>query len=38
MIKEAIQRTQARAAKLRDLGIPERFGSEEPFTFDPNKP
>ena len=38
MIKEAIQRTQARAAKLRDSGIPERFGSEEPFTFDPNKP
>jgi hypothetical protein len=38
MIKEAIQRTQARAAKLRDSGTPERFGSEEPFTFDPSKP
>jgi molybdopterin-binding protein len=38
MIQEACQRRKARAAKLQQSGIPERFGSEEPFTFDPNAP
>ena len=38
MIQEACQRQRARTAKLRQYGIPERFGSEEPFTFDPSKP
>jgi hypothetical protein len=37
MVKEAIQRSQARSEKLRTLGIPEHWGSEEPFTFDPTK-
>lgn len=37
MIDEAIQRTQARAAKFRDFGIPEQFGSEEPFTYKPGQ-
>jgi hypothetical protein len=37
MIDEAIQRTQARAAKFRDSGVPEQFGSEEPFTYTPGK-
>ena len=32
MIDEAIRRSQARTAKERDQGIPEQFGSEEPFT------
>jgi len=35
MIKEAVQRSKARAAKAL-LGVPEQFGSEEPFTFNPN--
>jgi hypothetical protein len=35
MINEAIQRSQARAAKLKQRGIPEQFGSEEPFTYNP---
>jgi len=38
MIQEACQRQRARTAKFRQYGIPERFGSEEPFTFDPSKP
>jgi hypothetical protein len=38
MIQEACQRQKARAAKFQQLGIPEQFGSEEPFTFDPKKP
>ena len=35
MIDEAIQRSQARSAKARDQGVPERWGSEEPFTYVP---
>jgi hypothetical protein len=38
MIQEACQRQRARTAKFLQYGIPERFGSEEPFTFNPNKP
>jgi hypothetical protein len=38
MIQEACQRQRARAAKFQQSGIPERFGSEEPFTFNPNAP
>jgi guanyl-specific ribonuclease Sa len=38
MIQEACQRQRARTAKFRQFGIPEQFGSEEPFTFDPSKP
>jgi hypothetical protein len=37
MVNEAIQRSQARAAKARQTGTPEQFGSEEPFTYDPAK-
>ena len=37
MIDEAIQRTQARAAKAAATGVPEQFGSEEPFTYVPGK-
>jgi hypothetical protein len=37
MIREAIQRSQARTEKLRTTGRPEQFGSEEPFTFDPSR-
>jgi hypothetical protein len=37
MIQEAIQRSQARSEKLRTEGKPEQWGSEEPFTFDPNR-
>jgi hypothetical protein len=36
MIDEAIQRSQARSAKAK-LGIPEQWGSEEPFTYVPGK-
>jgi len=36
MVKEAIQRSQARSQKLLTLGRPEQWGSEEPFTFNPN--
>jgi hypothetical protein len=35
MIQEACQRQKARTEKFQKFGIPERFGSEEPFTFDP---
>jgi hypothetical protein len=35
MVQEAIQRSQARSEKLRTQGVPERWGSEEPFTFNP---
>jgi hypothetical protein len=35
MINEAIQRSHARTERLRTTGTPERFGSEEPFTYDP---
>ena len=38
MIQEACQRQRARTAKLLQSGVPERWGSEEPFTFDPSKP
>ena len=37
MIEEAIQRSQARSAKLRVEGKPEQWGSEEPFTYVPGK-
>ena len=37
MIAEAIQRSKARSEKAAALGKPERWGSEEPFTFDPSK-
>ena len=37
MANEAIQRSKARTAKLQGNGQPERFGSEEPFTYDPTK-
>jgi len=37
MINEAIQRSKARSERLRVNGIPERFGSEGPFVFDPTK-
>ena len=36
MIEEAIQRSQARSAKAK-LGVPEQWGSEEPFTYVPGK-
>ena len=35
-ICEAEQRTHARFKKWVEQGIPEEFGSEEPFTFDPS--
>jgi hypothetical protein len=38
MIQEACQRQRARTAKLLQSGVPEQFGSEEPFKFDPSKP
>ena len=38
MIQEACQRQRARTAKFVQSGIPEKWGSEEPFTFDPTKP
>ena len=37
MIEEAIQRSQARSGKSRDRGLPEQWGSEEPFTYVPGK-
>ncbi len=33
MIAEAIERSKARTDRLRLQGVPERFGSEEPFAF-----
>jgi hypothetical protein len=38
MIQEACQRQRVRTAKFLQSGIPEKWGSEEPFTFDPTKP
>jgi hypothetical protein len=38
MIQEACQRQRARTAKLLQSGVPEKWGSEEPFTFDPKTP
>ena len=35
MVKEAIQRSKARTRKAAQ-GVPEQWGSEEPFVFDPN--
>jgi hypothetical protein len=37
MVNEAIQRSQARAAKEKSSGTPQQWGSEEPFTYDPTK-
>jgi len=37
MIDEAVQRSQARAAKFRAQGTPEQWGSEEPFTYVPGR-
>jgi uncharacterized protein YggE len=34
MVKEAIERSQARTEKARATGTPESFGSEEPFVYD----
>ena len=38
MIQEACQRQRARTAKFLQSGVPETWGSEEPFTFAPNTP
>ena len=38
MVQEACQRQKARTAKFLQSGIPEQWGSEEPFTFAPNTP
>jgi ABC-type transport system substrate-binding protein len=38
MVQEACQRQKARTEKFKLLGVPEKFGSEEPFTFDPKAP
>ena len=38
MVQEACQRQRARTAKFLQSGIPEQWGSEEPFTFNPNTP
>jgi hypothetical protein len=35
MVNEAIQRSEARAAKARAAGITEQWGMEEPFTYNP---
>jgi len=35
MINEAIQRSEARAAKEAASGTPQQWGSEEPFTYNP---
>jgi hypothetical protein len=35
MVNEAIQRSQARAAKEAQNGTPQQWGSEEPFTYNP---
>ena len=35
MINEAIQRSEARAAKEAATGQPQQWGSEEPFTYNP---
>jgi hypothetical protein len=33
MIAEAIERSKVRTERLRLQGVPEQFGSEEPFAF-----
>src|SRR5262245_62086005 len=38
MIQHACQRQRARTAKFLQSGIPEQWGSEEPYTFNPNTP
>ena len=38
MAQEACQRQRIRTQKFLQSGIPEQFGSEEPFTFDPKSP
>jgi hypothetical protein len=38
MVQEACQRQKARTAKALASGVPETFGSEEPFVFDPKAP
>jgi len=38
MIQEACQRQRVRTARFLQSGVPERWGSEEPFKFDPNTP
>jgi len=38
MAQEACQRQRARTAKFVHCGVPETWGSEEPFTFDPTTP
>ena len=35
MINEAIQRSEARAARELQTGVPQRWGSEEPFAYNP---
>ena len=35
MVNEAIQRSQARAAREQLNGTPQKWGSEEPFTYNP---
>ena len=35
MINEAIQRSEARAAKEARAGVPQQWGSEEPFAYNP---
>ncbi len=35
MVNEAIQRSQARAAKQLETGRAQQWGSEEPFTYNP---
>jgi hypothetical protein len=37
MVKEAIERSQARTEKARATGTPESFGSEEPFVYNPTR-
>jgi len=37
MHDEAVQRSAARAAKARALGITEQWGMEEPFTYTPSR-
>ena len=38
MAQEACQRQRMRTAKFLQSGVPEQFGSEEPFTFQPSQP
>jgi hypothetical protein len=38
MIQEACQRQRVRTARFLQSGVPEQWGSEEPFKFDPTKP